>query len=284
MKKHSKNFKYLFLSQTLANTGDIIYIVGLITYIYMNTGKATASAALPVIITMAMFLSGFLSPYIYQFISKKQILLIFQFLKIVIMTCILMYIFFDNHSLVVLYALVFLNSLFDGFTNPIKGSMLPLIEGPDTITSANAKMGTVNNIIQVGAWALGGILVAVLGNLNLMILTLTLYVFSVLFILKLENIVANTHEKHTPTHAFKHMLKANKDSKWSLFINGTTILESLAHSVWIAAILLVYIKDFLHVDTFWFGLINATFFPVSYTHLTLPTTCNLCRSRWSPYH
>ena len=23
---------------------------------------------------------------------------------------------------------------------------------------------------------------------------------------------------------------------------------------------------------------------VSYTHLTLPTTCNLCRSRWSPDH
>ena len=23
---------------------------------------------------------------------------------------------------------------------------------------------------------------------------------------------------------------------------------------------------------------------VSYTHLTLPTTCNLCRSRWWPYH
>ena len=24
--------------------------------------------------------------------------------------------------------------------------------------------------------------------------------------------------------------------------------------------------------------------PVSYTHLTLPTTGSLCRSRWSPYH
>ena len=24
--------------------------------------------------------------------------------------------------------------------------------------------------------------------------------------------------------------------------------------------------------------------PVSYTHLTLPTTLALCRSRWSPYH
>ena len=24
--------------------------------------------------------------------------------------------------------------------------------------------------------------------------------------------------------------------------------------------------------------------PVSYTHLTLPTKYNSCRSRWSPYH
>ena len=24
--------------------------------------------------------------------------------------------------------------------------------------------------------------------------------------------------------------------------------------------------------------------PVSYTHLTLPTTLCMCRSRWSPYH
>ena len=28
----------------------------------------------------------------------------------------------------------------------------------------------------------------------------------------------------------------------------------------------------------------ATVGPVSYTHLTLPTTGSLCRSRWSPYH
>ena len=25
-------------------------------------------------------------------------------------------------------------------------------------------------------------------------------------------------------------------------------------------------------------------YPVSYTHLTLPTICFKCRSRWSPYH
>ena len=30
--------------------------------------------------------------------------------------------------------------------------------------------------------------------------------------------------------------------------------------------------------------IGDSFVPVSYTHLTLPTTGSLCRSRWSPYH
>ena len=32
------------------------------------------------------------------------------------------------------------------------------------------------------------------------------------------------------------------------------------------------------------AVIVATTTPVSYTHLTLPTTVALCRSRWSPYH
>ena len=29
---------------------------------------------------------------------------------------------------------------------------------------------------------------------------------------------------------------------------------------------------------------GAAIGPVSYTHLTLPTTCRVCISRWSPYH
>ena len=43
------------------------------------------------------------------------------------------------------------------------------------------------------------------------------------------------------------------------------------------------IKDKILSENY-FVLRNITYDPVSYTHLTLPTTCNLCRSRWSPYH
>ena len=33
-----------------------------------------------------------------------------------------------------------------------------------------------------------------------------------------------------------------------------------------------------------FKIVYDSVSPVSYTHLTLPTTGSLCRSRWSPYH
>ena len=32
------------------------------------------------------------------------------------------------------------------------------------------------------------------------------------------------------------------------------------------------------------GSSGEGYMPVSYTHLTLPTTDSTCRSRWSPYH
>ena len=43
---------------------------------------------------------------------------------------------------------------------------------------------------------------------------------------------------------------------------------------------IVYYNDFFreHLFNYKFGM------PVSYTHLTLPTKLEWCRSRWSPYH
>ena len=32
------------------------------------------------------------------------------------------------------------------------------------------------------------------------------------------------------------------------------------------------------------GDTGTNMYPVSYTHLTLPTNHDMCRSRWSPYH
>ena len=67
------------------------------------------------------------------------------------------------------------------------------------------------------------------------------------------------------THTYEWLMnkypqadKAPKDCS-RIFYGGTEIVEINFNNTW-------------------------TPVPVSYTHLTLPTTCTRCRSRWSPYH
>lgn len=259
MKVHSKNFRNLFYSQLFANIGDILYIVGLISYIYTITRSATSSALVPIIITIGMFISGFISPYIYQFLTKKNVLVIFQFSKIIIMLVIILTILHSNKILLI-YILIFLNSFFDGFTNPVKNSMIPLIEKETMIAPSNAKMNTMNNTIQVGGWAIGGILLASIGYINIIFFTIFLYILSFIFILKLSEINELKEEKKSMIASFNSMLKKNISNKLSLFFNISTFIESFAHSVWIAAILLVYIQSFLNLNVIWFGFINSLFF------------------------
>ena len=49
-------------------------------------------------------------------------------------------------------------------------------------------------------------------------------------------------------------------------------------------IMLVWNPTFHSSDGLSMYLVADSLVPVSYTHLTLPTTKALCRSRWSPYH
>ncbi|WP_232234379.1 MFS transporter [Staphylococcus auricularis] len=187
-------------------------------------------------------------------------MLIFQMLKIVILIGILAFISVSITELIYLYLLIFINSLFDGFTNPIKNSFIPYIEKEEHILSANAKMNTMNNVVQVGSWALGGILLAALGYSNLIILTIVLYIFAVIFTLFIKDDKQVETEAETMMGSFHNMIKTNLKTPWSRFLNISTFIESFAHSVWIAAVILIYVETFLQVDTFWFGMINATFF------------------------
>lgn len=261
MKKLSVNFKNIYLSQLFANCGDIIYVVSLLSYVYNITGSAQKSAIIPILITIALFTTGFLSPYLYSKFYKKSILLFNQSAKTIIMFLLLLVIFKD-YQLIYVYILVFLNSFFDGFTNPIKNILIPFTEDEEVITLANAKMSVMNNIVQIGSWSLGGVLLASIGNLNIIILTISFYILSIIFILKLtiEKDVLDDNSEEGVFDNFNKMISYNMKNNNSIFLNLNTFFEGFAHSVWVAAILLVFIKESLHAGEEWFGIINALFF------------------------
>lgn len=259
MKKHSKDYFHLFYSQLFANTGDVLSVVGLIAVIYSMTSKTTAASMIPIIFTSGLFVSSFISNYIYQYFTQKQVLWIFQGLKLVSLSFIASLLIFEVSPLFI-FILLFFNALFDGFTNPIKNAMIPFIEKEEHITSANALMNMMSSIVQLSTWALGGFLMSILGAKYLFLFAFVLEILSYFFIIQLSERHIYNNEKENVLNSFKTVLRHNYSNKLSLYLNVSTIFESVATSIWVAAIILTYTRTFLHVDDFWFGLINAAFF------------------------
>ena len=259
MKKHSKDYFHLFYSQLFANTGDVLIVVGLISVVYSMTSKTTAASMIPIIFTSGLFVSSFISNYIYQYFTQKQVLWIFQGLKLVSLSIIASLLIFEE-SPIFIFILLFINALFDGFTNPIKNAMIPFIEKKEYITSANALMNMMSSIVQLSTWTLGGFLMSLIGAKYLFLFALVLEILSYFFIIQLSERHIYNNEKENILNSFKTVLRHNYFNKLSLYLNLSTIFESVATSIWVAAIILTYTRTFLHVDDFWFGLINAAFF------------------------
>lgn len=259
MKKHSKDYFHLFYSQLFANTGDVLTVVGLISVVYSMTSKTTAASMIPIIFTSGLFVSSFILNYIYQYFTQKQVLWIFQGLKLVSLSIIASLLMFER-SPIFIFILLFINALFDGFTNPIKNAMIPFIEKKEYITSANALMNMMSSMVQLSTWALGGFLMSLIGAKYLFLFALVLEILSYFFIIQLSERHIYNNEKENILNSFKTVLRHNYSNKLSLYLNLSTIFESVATSIWVAAIILTYTRTFLHVDDFWFGLINAAFF------------------------
>ena len=259
MKKHSKDYFHLFYSQLFANTGDVLTVVGLISVVYSMTSKTTAASMIPIIFTSGLFVSSFISNYIYQYFTQKQVLWIFQGLKLVSLSIIASLLMFER-SPIFIFILLFINALFDGFTNPIKNAMIPFIEKKEYITSANALMNMMSSMVQLSTWALGGFLMSLIGAKYLFLFALVLEILSYFFIIQLSERHIYNNEKENILNSFKTVLRHNYFNKLSLYLNLSIIFESVATSIWVAAIILTYTRTFLHVDDFWFGLINAAFF------------------------
>ncbi|MGV2927639.1 hypothetical protein RW115_03490 [Macrococcus capreoli] len=258
MKGFTNNFKYLYFSQLFANTSDNIYIIAIIAYLYESTHSVQFSALVPIIITSTYFISGFIAPKVYSKFQKQQILVFNQMMKCCLLTSLVFTMYFEIHFAFLL-GLAFLIAFLDGFTNPLSNTLIPYFESKDNILRANTKISSMNNMVQISAWALGSMLLAVLQSDGLIITCIILSIISVINIMKI-NFSINTVEEIVGSKSFAEVILSNRKSAYSTYLNWNTFYASFGHAVWIAAIMIAFVKDYLHAATFWFGIINAAFF------------------------
>ncbi|TGV24944.1 MFS transporter, partial [Mesorhizobium sp. M00.F.Ca.ET.186.01.1.1] len=80
-----RRFLFLWAGQTLANLGDIFYIVAFISVVYAVSGSVMYTAFVPVVILSAQSVSGLTAPLLFRRLSLPSMLVLSQALK----TCLL---------------------------------------------------------------------------------------------------------------------------------------------------------------------------------------------------
>ncbi|AMW99426.1 MFS transporter [Rummeliibacillus stabekisii] len=260
--KMNRNFSLLLLGQSLANIGDVLYIVSVISTIFVLTGSAIAASFVPFTIASSMFISSLLTPLLVEKLNLKWLLAGSQIAKTILLFILgLMLIGLTAANYYFIFLIIGWIAFFDGCANPIRQTLTPYYVKLEHLIQANGISETVTQVIQAGMWFVGSSLLIIVSSQQLIWLVGCLFIIASILLCLLESV--SNHE----TTEIKGKLEKIKEG-WKTLSNSPVLrriawiefLETIAATVWIAAILYVFVSDALNVDEKWWGFINGANF------------------------
>lgn len=260
--KTNKSYIYLIIGQSLANIGDVLYTITVISVLYKQTESAALISIVPFTITMFLFISSLLTPILIGRFNLKNLLLWPQIGKTAIML-VLSSVFISgmNHNSIY-FILIFIAAIafLDGCANPVKLAMIPQYVNEKDLVRANGISETVNQFIQVFMWFIGGIILS-FTSVEFILWSVTLiFVFASLVISFLKPVEYIPVKEEKKRNQLASGWKTLIESPPLLRIAIIDFLESFAEAVWVSAIILVFVTEALGKNEAWWGFINGAFF------------------------
>ncbi|WP_052114935.1 MFS transporter [Pontibacillus chungwhensis] len=256
------SFRLLWSGQMLANLGDVLYIVGIITFLYASTESSFVLAMLPFLNTFGRFMSGMVSPILMNRYSLKTLLVASQVSKTIVLSVLATWNTLAQVPVLFLFVFILTIALLDGWALPATDAMLPRIVKKEELVKANSFVSIVTESTQLGGWAIGGVLASLIGGQNLLWLTFILFVTSTVLLNGILDPVP--FKKHNGEKRMIGELSEGFKVIWrsKLFrvIHIEMVMEAIANVVWVAAIIYVYVDEVLGRSEAWWGYLNTCFF------------------------
>lgn len=260
--KKNQGFTQLIIGQTVANVGDNIYIVAIISSIFSWTESALAAALVPVLVTGGGVISGFLSPAITSYFRLEQVLKVSQMCKTALLFFMTVYLYLkaETMNLLVFYCLVALISFLDGCSEPISRALIPKYVEKHRLVKANGIFNSMLQTVNIGSWAIGTSLLLVFSVHQLVLLDSFLFLSASIVLAFLPRTTREKNEKQPLAHQlFIGWRWIMKDPLVRVIV-GMDMLESIANTAWVSAIVLVFVREVMQAPDAWWGYINATYF------------------------
>lgn len=131
------SFRYLWIGQSFANIGDVLYMVSLITTVYQITSSVTYMALVPFMITTSRFVSGIIAPLIMEHIPLKVLLAYSQLGKTMIMLLLICTATLSAH-ISLFFIFVALVAFLDGWATPARNALIPVYVEKSVLVRANS--------------------------------------------------------------------------------------------------------------------------------------------------
>ncbi|MCM3124503.1 MULTISPECIES: MFS transporter [unclassified Mesobacillus] len=259
--KLNKNFSFLLLGQSLANIGDVLYMVSIISTIFVLTGSATASSFVPFTITSSMFISSLLTPLLVGKVNLKWLMAGSQIGKTILLFILgfmLVGVTASNYYLI--FLIIGLIALLDGCANPIRQTLIPYYVNPSQLIKANGLAETVTQFIQAVMWFIGSLFLIIMSSQQLVWLAGGLFIVASILLSLLESAADNRIEAKGKFEQITEGWVTLSNTPVLRKIAWLDFFETIAGTVWIAAILLVFVNDALEVGGQWWGFINGAYF------------------------
>ncbi|MDI6666579.1 MFS transporter [Leuconostoc falkenbergense] len=259
----NKNFLFLLFGQSAANIGDTLYIISVISAIYNLTHSVIASSLVPTVITCAMVIASFMSPLFTNKLKLNHILVSTQLIKAFFLAGLLFYIKngFVKQNIFGLFVIISIIAFSDGFAQPISQSILPHYAADNDLVKSNSILNTSFQILGIGGWAGGSILLAWLSVPSILVLSLALASLSVILLLQLQS-VSIDQQASGNNSIWHNLLKGWRTIDTVPLLKLTaviSILDTFANSVWISSIILAFVQKTLNASQYWWGYINAAY-------------------------
>lgn len=262
MNKKNRSFSILLTGQSLADIGDILYIVSVISIIYRLTNSAISTALVPFIITSSMLISSLLTPIFTTKCPLNRLLTISQGCKTAVLVGLASYVEWVGAKPIVvyIYVMIAIIALLDGCANPIRQSLLPHYVEEKDLLRANSMAESVIQSIQVGSWFVGSSLLILFTPSQLLWVVVFLFFLATVLLNRLPDVLWKQRQQTKKRQLLVEGWQTIQQSPVLKIAARMDLLESIAGAAWVAAILLVFVEEALQVSSQWWGYLNGIFF------------------------
>ncbi len=260
----TRSFGSLWIGQSLATFGDVLYIVALIPLIYNVTGSVASTALVPFFASGAQLISGLLAPAVIDRLPLRSMLVYFQSAKTIGLVILTLSVGWLIDHIYWTFIFVTIISFLNGWIGPARSALIPRIVEKTDLVKANGILSTTNQVVYLSGYTLGGVIVAMLQSSIALFLTIALFIISTLLFsfIRVEPI------KKKDIHKDKLPWFVRMKEGWAVIaakpaIRRTMIMdivETIANGGWTAAIMLVFVQEFLHQDETWWGILNSGYY------------------------